>query len=72
MKKQQKVDRNPVVMFTAGLMLLMSLALVVLGIIYFKNLGLWVAGAMILGGLASSGLALMTIVRVNQSGYCSI
>lgn len=50
------------VMIVAALMLLMSLSLVVIGIIYFVNLGWMVAVAIIIGGLGSSSLALTTIV----------
>ena len=63
MKKNKPTsDRNPVVVYVAIIMLIMDIALVALGIIYFTNLGWMVAGSMIIGGVGSGYLAVMSIV----------
>lgn len=59
--------RKPVVMIVAVVMLIMALALVALGIIYVANLGWMMAVIVILSGLSSAGMSLMTIITGNPA-----
>lgn len=62
MKKKTKAPRNPLGMVIASLILLFGVTLIVLGCVNFAAFGWGVASLLLLSGVSSSGLALMTLV----------